>query len=758
MRPLYLTIFISSFLLSNGSAEAQSHEIIVTAQKRKESIQKVPISVTSFNSETLEKLGVTSLKDLTTFVPNVELFDDRGAGQPTWVIRGAGLADFNSNNTPTAAIYVDEVYLASNVLGGVGLYDLERIEVLKGPQGGLYGRNTTGGAVRVLSNRPHLQDYSGYAQISHGRWNRNQLEGAVGGPLIKEKLAFRLAGSVDQGGGWQDSLTTAENDKHGDKDFKALRGQLLFEPIPELEILLKADIGSDQSETTLGRSTGVYDPLTGDFCSSIRVGQRDDVNCVGLHNLLGNSLLPSEQAENGTTVLANPINTLDNEWAGYNFNVNYDLGFANLTSVSSYIDFNYVQFFDFDATPLELVSSTTNRPDTISDITQYSQDIRITSNQNSPLSWLAGIAYAEDTITQDQGFSIIGLEPIIGLSLISSNFTQDTKSLSIYSNIGYDASKTLNINGSIRYTDENKKIDYSSIGEASGLGRFPLLSNIHLDTDLDKNVSGHLGLNWNYSKNVFLYAKYARGFKSGGFSGAFTDNPVNLSPYQPGTNDSFELGLKFNHSENIQLNLAAFYYDYKNVQGFASIENAIFGNITQLTNLGDAEHFGLEIESYWAPAQLPGFKMQLSAAWLDAKITDSSLQVATQDDILIDIEGLNRSFSPKFSFSADLSQEKKISAHHLVRVSANYNWRDNLADRNSLLSDLDYGLFRQDSYGLLNLNASLIHLDQNWALSFIGENVANEIYTLRSTTDDGGSYQDILGRPVSWKIQVRYNF
>ena len=153
------------------AAQADIEEIIVTANKREQSIQDVPIAISAFDNSALAEIGADSLENLTNFVPGVALFDDRGAGQPTWVIRGVGLADFNANNTPTAAIYYDEAYMTSNALGGIGLYDIERVEVLKGPQGGLYGRNTTGGAVRIVSNRPNLAESEGYVSIGHeGRY------------------------------------------------------------------------------------------------------------------------------------------------------------------------------------------------------------------------------------------------------------------------------------------------------------------------------------------------------------------------------------------------------------------------------------------------------------------------------------------------------------------------------------------------------------------------------------------------------------
>ena len=190
------------------TAHAQLEEIIVTAQKRQQSLQDVSIAISAFDGSQLQELGLTNLEQLPAVVPSVELSDARGAGQPTWVIRGAGLADFNANNTPVAAIFYDEVYMTSNALGGIGLFDVARVEVLKGPQGGLYGRNATGGAIRILSESPGLEATSGYVRGTYGTWDRWGLEGAVGGPIIADKLAYRLALHTDQGGGWQDSLAT----------------------------------------------------------------------------------------------------------------------------------------------------------------------------------------------------------------------------------------------------------------------------------------------------------------------------------------------------------------------------------------------------------------------------------------------------------------------------------------------------------------------------------------------------------------------
>jgi len=732
--------------------------VFVTAQKRAQNLQDVPIAISTFDADDLVELGATSLEELAAFVPGAHLDDARGAGQPTWVIRGVGLSDFNSNNTPTAAIYYDEAYLVSSAMSGVGLFDIERIEVLKGPQGGLYGRNTSGGAVRIVSNKPDLEESNGYAQASYGQWDRWGLEGAFSAPIIEDKLAVRVSAVSDQGGGWQDSLATPEDDEHGDRDYYAVRGQALFAPSDDLEVLFKVDFGQDQSETTLGRSTGAYDPLTGDFCSAVRAGQRDDENCIGLHNLFGSPLLASDQSDNGETVLSNPINELQNEWLGLNFSVDKDLGFASFVSISSYIECDYVQFFDYDATPLEFVSSRDGVPDSDTTFEQWSQEFRLISPSEGPLTWLVGGVYAEDDISTIQNFGLADLEPVAGINRITGDFDQKTESWAVFGQFGYDLSDTLNLNASLRYTDEDKSIDYASFAEATGFGEFPLIAPVQFETELDSNWSGHIGLDWKVAENALLYAKYSRAIKSGGFFGAATDNGDDVSPYEQETNDAFEIGLKSNPTDELQVNLAAYYYDYQDVQGLGGTPGATGAITQQLTNLGDAEHIGLELDANWVPSQIPGFSLGISASWLDAEIVSSDLAGFTQDSQVVSFEGLTRDFAPDFSYAINAQQEAELSNGILGTFSANYSWREEQRPVDSRLSILDYGLFRQDAYGLLNLRASLEFVDHGWEVAIAGENVTDETYALRATGDDGGSYLDILGRPASWTIQARKTF
>lgn len=736
--------------------------ILVTSQLRVQSMQEVPIAIAAFDAAALKEQGLDSLEDITSVVPNVELQDARGAGQPTWVIRGAGLSDFNANNTPVAAIFYDEVYMTSNALGGIGLFDIDRIEVLKGPQGGLYGRNATGGAVRVMSTRPDLNEFEGYASASYGRWGSWGLEGAVGAPIIEDKLAFRIAMKTDQGGGWQDSLATPGDDEHGDRDFQAVRGQLLYAPTENLEILFKIDAGKDQSETVLGRANGVYaTDYSFGYCDAVLAGGRDESNCIGLHNLLGNTLLPSDQKKDGSTVLSNPINELDNEWTGYNLQVEWDLGFATLKSISSYLDYDYVQYFDYDGTPLAFITSIDGFPDADTNFEQWSQEFRLTSTGSGPLTWLVGGTYAEDTNKSFQNASTQGLADFgfTPTTLIQADYKQKTETWALYGQLGYDISDSLNLNGSLRYTDEDKTIDHTSL-QAEGGPLFVIGSVEGFETSLDENWSGHIGLDWRVSDNALVYAKFSRGFKSGGYFAAWTEDNDTLTPYAEEINDAYEIGLKSNPTKDVQVNASVFYYDYQDAQGVVTVESetSVSGTLNTVGTVGDAEHYGAELDVAWIPSAVPGFSLMLSAAWLDAEITDSDQVSFDLLGNLASLEGLDREHSPTYSYSVNIRQEKNLTDSLLGSISAVYSWRDDVAPRSTRLSDVDCAVYCQESYGLLNLRIALADLDQGWEVALLGENVTGEEYVANATGDDAGSFMDMPARPASWKVQLRYDF
>ncbi len=760
-----------SLVLAGGCYSASAvelEEIVVTAQKRSENLQDVPIAVYAVTGDDIESLSASNLQSLTEHIAGAELFDDRGAGQPTWVIRGVGLADFNSNNTPTAAIYYDEYYLTSNVLGGIGMFDIERVEVLKGPQGGLYGRNTSGGAVRVASRAPEVGGgLMGHLSGSFGRWEKHSLDGAIGFD-ISDKAAARVAAVSHQGGGWQDSLATEEDDEWGDSDFFAFRAQVAVELSDTTELLVKVDSGKDESETTLGLSSPIWDENF-EPCADALAGIRNSGNCVTLGNITNNWVwtpgdtgpTPSDQDFDGSTVLGNPINKLDNDWQGVTVRLDSELSFATFTSITGYLTYDNNQTYDYDASSLVLLQEETS-----SELTSWSQEFRLVSNSTGDLTWQTGLMIAHDEVDERRHGSL-AQNALIYWSEGIRSFEQESDSWAVYTEVKYQIADDVSIGGSLRYTDENKDlIDYTHLDlnpfEFVPVGgEFYYVQDVNKDYELDENLSGHIGIDWTVTDDVLVYGKITRGFKSGGFYGGFAFSEPELDPYREEIVWSYEVGLKSElFDRTLRLNAAAYFYDYQDVQGFTQTISQETGTaLTKLGNMGDAEHTGAELEMLWIPQFAEGLSVQLGLSWMEAKIVDS-------DEFRLDpinngapMEGLSRGQAPKWSGSLQLRYETNVSNYLLGSAQLNYSWRDDLFGTDSLITPIDKAANYFEGYDLVNIRFALASQEHpSWEVSLTGKNLANEEYSTRVGGDDLLSYTSIPGRPRSWELGLRYDF
>jgi iron complex outermembrane receptor protein len=755
----------TALLFSQAATSATLEEVVVTATKRSESLQEVPIAVAAFTATQIKELGVSDLRQMTAHIAGVELFDDRGSSsQPTWIIRGVGLADFNANNTPTAAIYYDEFYLTSNVMGGIGMFDIERIEVLKGAQGGLYGRNTTGGAVRVNSTQPSLEEGNGYIKGSYGRWDQYNIEGAVGLPLT-DNLAIRIAGMTDQGGGWQDSLATPGDDEWGDRDFTAVRAQLLYQPTDALSISLKIDTGQDKSETPLGHGIGAYDPNTGLNCSAVLEGRQDNESCIHwstLTNLVTGAPvgpLASEQSGDGETVLANPVNEMDNDWFLASARIDLDMDFATLTSITGYIDYENKQLFDYEGGQLVTGHERNDSP-----IESWSQEFRLVSNDNGePLEWLVGGLYAEDELNEFRTFlfpdNILIFE---GLPDSDRGFDQETTSWAVYGQLGYQLTEAWKVHGSLRYSDEDKKFrdGYSTLNIEPGVPLQYFVQDANQDWELDEQWSGHVGVDWTPTDNAMVYAKYTRGFKSGGFFGGFFLSEPETAPYDEEIVDSFELGFKSDWADStLRVNGAVYYYDYSDVQGFTSVFSEVTQTaLTKLDNLGDAEHKGAELELTWLPPALEGLMLAANFAWLDTEL-DSDFTFLAQDfETVVPYDGLQRGYAPEFSYYLQGRYERNLFENLLGVVELNYSWRDDQVNLDTTGTPIDTALAGIEDYGVLNGRIQLGSDNGQWHVALIGKNLTDEEYKANTTFDNLGGYLSTYGRPRSWMVEVNYGW
>ena len=489
-------------LATGGTAEAtQLQEIIVTAQKRAENVQDVPLAITALTGEGLRDQGLKTVDQIASTIPNVQIHNDKGAGVPNWVVRGVALFDYNTNNNPATSIFVDDVYQSSTVMGGGALFDLERVEVLKGPQGGLYGRNTTGGAVQIISKAPALDTKDGFVSVDYGRWNTYRVEAAQSLPL-SNSAALRLAVTDEGSDGWQRSLAGGKDG--GAPDRSAGRAQLLLAPSDRFTALVKLFGARDQSRTPLATSNAAYGE--NGFCPPVLSGHLDNNSCVNfaqINNFIvgSNTALPSSaQSGDGRVVISEPINRLDNKNWGLTLKLDYAADFAKLTSISAYEDFRFAQVYDYDATNLRLGNQSEQ-----ADIEQYSQELRLLSASDGPLKWLGGVSYAEVKLRDHKVFDIRDnaavFPPFEALGVADPNdallevrYRQKTRYASAYGQLDYAVTDAVNVSGSLRYSWE--KSEYRDGCDGFPAAGVVLLEDLNSTYKLDDHLSGKVTIDY----------------------------------------------------------------------------------------------------------------------------------------------------------------------------------------------------------------------------------------------------------------------
>lgn len=741
---------------SQQTTQPVLREILVTAQKRPENSQAVGITMAVIDANQIKSLNLQSLPEISNAIANVELFEDfSGAGIPTWVIRGVGLQDFNSNNTPTAAVYVDEVYQTATVMGNVGLFDVEQVEVLKGPQGGLYGRNTSGGAVLLNTRRPTLNGNSGFFNVSYGRWQNLSLEGASNHALSRN-TALRVSGRYrSSNDAWQSSLVNHQH--HGEKDLWNIRAWFSFQPNEDLTIEWKIQGGENNSEIGLGRAVGLYNSFGG-FCDAVLQGFRDDKNCLswaGLNSLVqgqANINPVDEQSNDGSLILSEPFNRQRNEYLSNTLFIKKSFARADFISITSIDNFKYGVDLDLDGS----IGEFAHRLST-SDITVISIEQRLVSKQDSSLRWLAGWSLSEEEFEERRDFLFRDnflVANAIGLSFGSINYDQNTSSLSLYGSLGFDINSSLAINASLRYTDEDKEYRNGDLFVPINPPLY-LFRNISRDYKLDSHLSGSLGLNWQLNDTLLFYGSISKGFKAGGFYGGFPSSPEEINPYKEETILAYEVGIKSDWpNRGLRLNGALFYYDYRDVQGFVTRTSAITGTpVDVLTNQGDAKHYGAETELQWSPNS--SLSISANIAYLDAIFLEGGILTSNINGDLVPIRG-RRPFAPRWSGAIGMRYEILLGQNFSAVTNINYHYRSEFSGE--LNTPVEAAIKTLKGYGLLSARLDISALEQNWSISIWTRNLLDKTYLNRIKSDGLQSYIDMFGEPRSFGVSFEYQW
>lgn len=781
-----LTGFVVAVLAGATPALAQEvglEEIVVTAQKREQSIQDVGISITAFGGEQLKEMGFQDSFDVARMTPGVHISGNNGGQKTLFTIRGVTQNDFNDQTEAPVAVYVDEGYVGFGQGQVFGMLDLDRVEVLKGPQGTLFGRNATGGLVHYVSNRPS-REMEGYLDVTYGSYNQARVESALSGPLT-DTLSGRMAVMYNRFDEILDNdypnravtldgnpLTYGGEDTFND-DTLALRGQALFEPTDDLEVLVIGSYGRTRTGTApfLEMPTVPVFDAAGNHVGTIVAGPDETREAIAPDgtpvnhplsfdpdlvrpaggNLYGPSCTPDdwEDLECSMDFAFDDLNSTDQY--GVQGKITWQTDLFTLTSISDYKDFEKFQGITADGGPASTVEALFD-----AGAETFTQELRL-NGELDRTRWVAGLYYLN--IDLDAGFSITAdpntlFLPLVGMPWEDTALSKlETDSWSLFGQIEFDITDRLTFIGGLRTIWESKDFTGEETFFMStdpteletDIPLFPVQPKTDHEQD-DTLWSGKVQLDWHPVDDLLVYAGINRGVKAGGFNAPVTFGqgfPAADIPYGEEVLLSYETGFKWDNlfGGTARLNGSFYYYDYKDYQGF------FFTQVTGFVRNVDAEYMGFELEFYSNP--LEGLDLALAGSYIDTDI----FEVQLGPGVFVDTEA---SFTPDTQLSgwARYQWPREVFGGHIA-THADFNYSASFYD-----NIRNFDASKMPEYVIGNVRLDWASGDEQWLASFFINNIADErYYTIGYDLSNAtGSNSLVPGKPRWFGASLRYSF
>lgn len=728
------------------SAQQEIEEIVVSATKRDQSLQDVNIAVNAFNNEDLNQLNWDDITNVANQAPNVDVKYAWGNSMPVYTIRGVGMNSFQASDTASVGLFIDEVFQTSIVSMGAQLYDMERVEVLKGPQSALFGRNTNGGAVNYYSRKPSMES-EGFINLDTGKFEKRKLEGAYGGPIGENTSARFSFVSNQQNEGWVHNRTTG-NDV-GEVDIASVRMQLLWEK-NDTSVLFKVASSKDRSQPVYFQHIGTNNK-DGGYCDAYLAGRLDPSTCF---DTLGYSDTDNDwYAGDYTNAPGTPINedaTLENDHKLMTLTITQGYENFDLKSITSFTEYDRVQPKESDGNPALFLDFLFN-----TQMEAWSQEFRLVSNNDdSSFSWIAGIQISEDDVAESP--------PRIGFTSdwVGFNFwlqyEQARKNNSIYAQGIWELSDKTTFEFGGRYlTDKMNMVStvgiafgYPAAAPAAVLASCP---NDFVDPcGLDESAfTWRAAINHTPNEDTLWYASLATGYKPGGINGGLNTNPRLYKPFKEEEVESIEIGYKATILDGrANLNLAVFDYSYQGLQAATARETDDGLVLNFLTNLADADVNGFEAEfNYMATDNL---ELQIGLGKLNTKNND-----------------------PGANFDGPLGNSaRKLPNAPEINYNIAMDYETPLETGGSLNVFIDY-VYEGDHYKevvnipMLKITNKLLNARVTWKLgddktsiSFWGKNLTDDVYimdTLGASGNTGwGVY--VTGMPRTYGLSLDYRF
>ena len=711
----------------SGSDNAGLAEIVVTAQRRLESAQNVGIAMSVISGQSLADKSIAYVNDLQNAVPNLQVEPAFGSSQPQFRLRGVGFIDYTSNNTSPVGVSLDGVAFALPIQTQGQLFDIDRVEVLRGPQGTLYGRNTTGGEINFISNRPTAETHAG-ASLEYGSHNEVNADAFVSGS-IAEGLLGRLAVATEQGGAWQRNRVTGES--LGDKNKVAVRGQLQWDPAQALDFRLGVHWAQDKSD-----EQGLY--LLQPFIPGAAGSGLPTIPADTSRYVTGWALSPTFAKLIGISANSKP--GLDNSNDGADFTANIDFGGAKLTSITAYNKLIRREYADWDATQFNDSDEYLN-----SDFNVFSQELRL-AGDSGPFGWVAGVFYSNEDLHEN--FYSDLTNRLGGIAI--TTYEQVANSVGVFAQGNYQFTDTLKATLGVREDHESR--------ELKGLNTafFPFASSLtggSQSRSITSNLpSGKAELDYKPVSTTLFYGSISRGVKSGGFTAHNTTLAPQADPFEPEKLTAYEIGVKSDLTRTLRVDASAFYYRYRDQQILGKVfDDASQSFIGSFVN-ANSRISGGEVDLEWRP--LAGVVITQYAGFAQGYYTSKLLDVPLDPTLPpVDYNGRPESF-PKWSYGGDISYSWNVGAFSLTAES-NYSFHDTYSQF-FLLGSNDFTI---PKYWLANANLSVSPASgAPWTVTLWGRNIFDKSYDLTRNFFLPSSEVAAAGEPTTVGIRLTYKY
>jgi outer membrane receptor protein involved in Fe transport len=753
-------------------------EIVVTAQKREESINEVPIAISAFSGEQLDALGVTDTRNLSTLVPGFT-YADSGYATPIYTLRGIGFNDATYNATSTVGIYVDEVNLPYSVMSKGANLDLERVEVLKGPQGTLYGRNTTGGAINYIAKKPSDTFEAGITG-SYGTYRTSDVEGYLTGPLsdsLKGRIAVK---SINSSQGWQYS-NTRPDDHLGKKDKQSLRGLLDWHASEHHTLNFSISGWRDASEPQAPQVIAITPQNPNDMGTGATLSPE----------VRNYPVVPRDDADPRVADWSPEMKwQIHERYFQSAIRSTFDVSDTlSLTTIASYADMkeggSLLPQSGFNVLNVEQKLDAR--------IKTKALESRLSGEWGDSFRWMLG-----GNLSRDDGNEFHELfvdtssdafpDPVtgrsaVGVDRVATFGVHQADQLAGFLHTEWQIINPLKFSLGARYTQDKRKFTGCTLEPLDGMGGLTRLfqilaieraattatlpppiinqgdcitlksngSNEIFAGELNEdNVSGRAALDWTPVDDVLAYLSFSRGFKSGGFPVLSSSDQKQYVPVKQEQLHAFELGSKISLLDHaLHVNAAAFYYDYKDKQLLTRTLDDVFGPLPILRNAPKSQVIGAELEIQSAP--LPGLFVSLAGSYIKTEIKEFT-STGFQGQANFNFAGKPFNFTPKVQGALVMDYMFPLSSNINLGFGGDYSYT---GKSNSTLDENP--LYEHKAYGLVSVRAKLARSDGAWSVTLWGRNITDQLATI-SIIQAGDGAARFVQQPRTYGLTLSLNW